>query len=64
MGKRERIRRARNAGSITSEAKAIAVRENGKKGGRPGNPAIKLLMAERGITRQRAHQILRSQSNT
>jgi len=43
----------------TSEAKAAASRANGKLGGRPADPRIKAIMAERGCTRQRAHQILK-----
>lgn len=41
---------ARRGGSVKSEAKAKAVRENGKKGGRPikrckgcGNPSLKVI---------------------
>jgi hypothetical protein len=48
------------AGSICSAAKTAAARENGKRGGRPANPEIQRIMVERGCTRQRAHQILRS----
>jgi hypothetical protein len=50
-------RTAREAGSVSSPAKARAVRENGELGGRPegsGNPAIKRIMRERGVSRQRA----------
>ncbi|HKW75349.1 MAG TPA: hypothetical protein VJN64_07475 [Terriglobales bacterium] len=61
------IERARKAGSKTSERKAEAARRNGLlggphgiKGGRPANPEIKRIMQERGVSRQRAHQILRS----
>lgn len=42
----------------TSKRKAKAARLNGAKGGRPANPEIKRIMQERGVTRQRAHQIL------
>lgn len=48
------------AGSVSSIAKTAAARENGKHGGRPANPEIRRIMAERGCTRQRAHQILKS----
>ena len=58
MRKADRIKRARQAGSATSEAKSSAARANGAKGGRPANPEIKRIMAERGCSRQRAHQIL------
>ncbi len=61
MRKAERIKRAQAAGRITSEAKAVSSRENGKRGGRPGNPEIKRIMQERGVSRQRAHQILWAQ---
>jgi hypothetical protein len=33
---------------------------HGIKGGRPANPEIKRIMQRRGVSRQRAHQILRS----
>lgn len=49
----------RKGGSVTSRAKVRAARNNGKRGGRPANPAIKRIMRERGVSRQRAHQILR-----
>jgi hypothetical protein len=48
----------RLAAQSTSKRKALAARRNGQLGGRPGNPEIKRIMAERGVTRQRAHQIL------
>jgi hypothetical protein len=51
---------ASRAGSVRSAAKAEAARANGKRGGRPADPRIKAIMAERGVSRQRAHQILRS----
>lgn len=54
----DRIAIARKAGRVKSEVKAAAARENGKKGGRPGNPEIRAIMTKRGVTRQRAHQIL------
>jgi hypothetical protein len=59
MKKRERIKRARNAGSVSSPAKADAVRENGKLGGRPRNPEIAKIMAERGCTRAMASLVVR-----
>ena len=34
----------RLGGKVTSEAKAAAVRENGKKGGRPPKPATAMLI--------------------
>jgi hypothetical protein len=37
---------------------ALAAHRVGQLGGRPGNPEVKRIMAERGVTRQRAHQIL------
>jgi hypothetical protein len=46
----------------TSAAKAEAVRKNGKKGGRQPDPEIVRITAERGCSRQRAHQILRGSS--
>lgn len=46
---------------LTSKRKARAARKNGKLGGRPGNPEIKRIMAALGVTRQRAHQILREE---
>jgi hypothetical protein len=65
MRKADRIQRARAAGLIggraATEAKAAAARVNGKRGGRPGDPEIKRIMAARGVTRQRAHQILAAQ---
>lgn len=51
--------RGRIGGKATSKAKAAAARANGKRGGRPADPRIKAIMAERGCSRQRAHQILR-----
>lgn len=52
------------AGSVTSRKKARASRENAKKGGRPGNPEIARIMREKGVTRQRAHQILNEKGST
>lgn len=51
---------AAKAGSVSTAAKAAAARVNGALGGRPADPRIKAIMAERGVTRQRAHQILRA----
>lgn len=69
MTELDNILRARKAGSSTSARKARAARRNGQlgakhgiKGGRPGNPEIKRIMQKRGVTRQRAHQILRKRS--
>lgn len=45
---------AAEAGSVTSKAKTRTSKENGKQGGRPGNPAIKRIMKQRGVSRQRA----------
>jgi hypothetical protein len=59
LNKRERIKRARNAGSVTSTAKAEAARENGERGGRPANPEIAKVMAERGCTRAMASLVVR-----
>ncbi len=60
MNKEERISEARRqAGKVSSPKKASASRENGKRGGRPGNPEIARIMEERGCSRQRAHQILK-----
>ncbi len=42
------------AGSVTSASKARAARKNGKLGGRPGNPEIKRIQKQLGVTRQRA----------
>lgn len=63
MIKIDRIERARNAG--LAAAAVGASQRNGRlgaphgyKGGRPGNPEIKRIMQERGVSRQRAHQIL------
>lgn len=50
------------AGSVTSRRKASAARTNGRLGGRPENPEIKRIMQESGVTRQRAHQILKERS--
>jgi hypothetical protein len=49
----------RKGGTVSSVAKVAAARENGKRGGRPADPRIKAIMADRGCTRQRAHQILK-----
>lgn len=54
--KREQLRAA---GSVTSSRKAKASRKNGMLGGRPGNPEIRRIMQQRGVSRQRAHQILK-----
>jgi hypothetical protein len=66
MRKRDLIKLKSKAGSVSSPAKTAAVRENGKrgaahgiKGGRPANPEIKRIMAERGCTRQMASMVLR-----
>ncbi len=59
INKKERSARAARAGSVKTEAKAAAARANGALGGRPGNPAIRQIMDERGCSRQRAHQILK-----
>jgi hypothetical protein len=48
---------ASEAGSVTSKRKARAARKNGQSGGRPGNPAIKRIMRERGVSRQYAWKI-------
>ena len=63
MKKSDRIKRARTAG--LAAAAVGASQRNGRlgaphgyKGGRPGNPEIKRIMHERGVSRQRAHQIL------
>lgn len=58
---------ARKAGSTTTPKKSKAARANGRKGGRRpgwGNPEIKRIMQERGVSRQRAHQILSSRART
>jgi hypothetical protein len=53
-------------GSSRSTAKIEAARENGKQGGRPGNPQIQAIIAAkeqelgRKISRQAAHQILKT----
>ena len=60
MPKLTHAERGALGGSTTTEAKLSAARSNGKLGGRPGDPRIKSIMAERGCTRQRAHQILKS----
>jgi hypothetical protein len=44
-------------GSASTSAKRRAARENAQLGGRPGNPQIRRIMEERGVTRQRAWQI-------
>jgi hypothetical protein len=71
MRKRDLIKLKRKAGSVSSPAKAAAVRENGKlgaahgiKGGRPANPEIKRIMDERGCSRQRAHVIFFKRNST
>ncbi|HEV7523221.1 MAG TPA: hypothetical protein VGP89_19120 [Candidatus Angelobacter sp.] len=38
-------------------------KQGGKAGGRPGNPEVKRIMAERGVSRQRAHQILKERKD-
>lgn len=48
-------------GSATSSAKRRTARQNAKLGGRPGNPEIKRIMQQRGVSRQRAWQIWKSQ---
>lgn len=58
----EAIAQRQAAAKSTSRRKAKSSRENGRKsknGGRPADPRVKALMLERGISRQRAHQILR-----
>lgn len=60
MKKLTHAERGAIGGSAISDAKAKAVRENGKRGGRPADPRIKAIMAERGCSRQRAHQIIKS----
>lgn len=55
MKKRDRIKRARNAGQVSTPAKAAAARANGRK--RKMNPEVARIMAERGCSRQRAHII-------
>jgi hypothetical protein len=63
MTKNDRIKRARKAG-LAAAAVGASQRNgrlgapHGHKGGRPGNPEIKRIMEERGVSRQRAHQIL------
>lgn len=56
MKKRDRIARARKAGQVSTPAKAAAARANGKK--LKMNPEIVRIMAERGVSKQRAHVIL------
>jgi hypothetical protein len=51
------------AGSVTSPRKKRTSRANGKQGGRPGNPAIKRIMRQRGVTRQRAWVIWKEQQD-
>ena len=58
MDKTSHADRGSIGGRATTQAKAAAARENGRRGGRPGDPRIKAIMAERGVSRQRAHKIL------
>jgi hypothetical protein len=45
--------------SKISRKKLLAARRNGKLGGRPRNPEIAKIMAERGCTRQMASMVVR-----
>jgi hypothetical protein len=47
------------AGQVRSKAKARTSRRNGQLGGRPRNPEIARIMAERGCTRQMAWMVVR-----
>jgi hypothetical protein len=54
---------ARALGAITSAAKKKSSAINGRLGGRPPGPdaeAVKALVRERGLTRQRAYQIVKA----
>lgn len=52
----------RAGGAASTPAKRRTARANGEQGGRPrnGNPAIKRIMRDRGVSRQRAWVIFRS----
>jgi len=54
------IEQRRRAGQASSRAKARAARRNGRKGGRPADPRVRQIMRQRGVSRQRAWQILKS----
>lgn len=56
MNKRDRIASARKAGSVSTPAKAAAVRVNGRK--HKMHPEIARIMQERGCSKQWAHVLL------
>lgn len=60
MTKKQRIARARKAGSAKSDAKRAASRANGAKGGRPTNQQIAGYLAEHQCSRSTAYRKLRS----
>jgi hypothetical protein len=47
------------AGCVTSPAKTASCQANGKRGGRPGNPEVTAIMAEKGCSRQWARIVWR-----
>ena len=60
MNKRQRIERARVAGRASAGVpRGESARENGRRGGRPGNPEIWRIMAERNCSRQAAWKIFK-----
>lgn len=63
MKKLTRAQSGKLGGKARTPAKLAAARANAQKAAaarrRQGNPEVKRIMAERGVTRQRAHQILR-----
>ena len=44
---------------MKSQRKTESAQQNGRLGGRPGNPHIKQIMAELGCSRQWAHELLK-----
>ncbi|HWF03561.1 MAG TPA: hypothetical protein VHA06_07740 [Candidatus Angelobacter sp.] len=62
LSEAEKLEYVSQNGSVSSPRKTRAAKKNGQKGGRPGNPEIKRIMQERGISRQRAWVIYRSKA--
>lgn len=52
------LEQRRAAGNVPSKKRIRTARENGRLGGRPGNPEIKRIMEKLGVSRQRAWQIV------
>ena len=61
MKKADLIQRAQKAGHASKGIpRGESSRKNGRHGGRPADPDIKRIMKERGVSRQRAHQIVKA----